>query len=358
MLQRTVTRGAPPAAAIVWRGDAHNASQVRLADTRFAALASALAQEGFAPEPCLYDEAAEPAVESLLVSCAAAIVFVNPLQDGRRRAGLDAILRRVAQAGTLLGAHPDVIDRLGVKAVLWQARELGCGSEVAFWASFDDFARHFPARLASGPQVLKPNRGNGGQGVWRIEANGSVDVTVQAADGDAAPRTMSLASLIEARRGDFAEAGGLVDQVWLPRIAEGMVRCYMAGERVCGFGAQQVRALAPANAGAGGPRLYSGPGDARFQRLRALMENEWTPGLCQALGLEADDLPVIWDADFLLGDKDAAGQDSYVLCEINASAVFPLPQSGPAAIAKALAARLARVEGAVVASPPAGEKAS
>jgi len=50
-------------------------------------------------------------------------------------------------------------------------------------------------------------------------------------------------------------------------------------------------------------------------------------------------LPVLWDCDFLLGPKDAAGQDTYVLCEINASSVSPFPDSAVAPIAAATLAR-------------------
>jgi hypothetical protein len=60
------------------------------------------------------------------------------------------------------------------------------------------------------------------------------------------------------------------------------------------------------------------------------------------LALSLDELPVIWDADFLLGPKNAAGQDSYILCEINASSVFPIPDEAPDAIAATLLKRLAR----------------
>jgi hypothetical protein len=120
----------------------------------------------------------------------------------------------------------------------------------------------------------------------------------------------------------------------------------MSGDRVAGFGAQKVKALAPPEAGPGGPRLYSGPEDPRFQRLRGLMEQDWAPGLCRLLAIEPDDLPLIWDADFLLGPKTPAGEDSYVLCEINASAVFPMPAEAPAAIARTLADRLAASAGA------------
>ena len=75
------------------------------------------------------------------------------------------------------------------------------------------------------------------------------------------------------------------------------------------------------------------------------MERDWTPGLCRVLGLDPKRLPLIWDADFLLGPKHADGQDRYVLCEINASSVFPIPDEAPRAIARALRQRLQRAAG-------------
>jgi hypothetical protein len=273
------------------------------------------------------------------------------VQEGLRRGALDALLRDVAARGVLVSGHPDVIDRLGVKAVLWRTRELGWGSDVHFHEDAAGFAQAFPARLADGPRVLKPNRGNGGQGVWKVEAAGEGLVRVEAADGDPPPRTLSFEALFAARAPDFAEAGGLVDQAWQPRIGEGMVRCYMAGDRLAGFGRQKVRALAP-DAGASGPRLYSGPEDPRFQRLRGLMEHDWTPGICRILGLAPDELPVIWDADFLLGQKHADGLDRYVLCEINASSVFPIPETAPQAMARLLRGRLGIERRAVPAAQP------
>ena len=42
---------------------------------------------------------------------------------------------------------------------------------------------------------------------------------------------------------------------------------------------------------------------------------------------DADSLPTLWDCDFLLGPKQADGQDTYVLCEINVCSVAPDPES-------------------------------
>ena len=322
--------------AIVWRGDERDRRELRLVDCRFAAVADALTQAGFAPEACVYHEAASAAVRAQLLGVGAVLVFVNPLQEGLRRYQLDALLREIAAAGVRVSAHPDVIDKMGVKAVLWRTRDLGWGSDVHFHDEATDFAKSFPGRLAAGARVLKPNRGNGGHGVWRVEAAGVGKVRIQAADGDPTPRILSLPALIAARTPDFHEAGGLVDQAYQPTLTEGMVRCYMSGDRVAGFGAQQVRALAPAEAGPSGPRLYSGPEDTRFQRLRASMERDWTPGLARRLAIDPDDLPAIWDADFFLGPRIAGGEDGYVLCEINVSSVFPIPQEAPVAIAETL----------------------
>jgi hypothetical protein len=37
------------------------------------------------------------------------------------------------------------------------------------------------------------------------------------------------------------------------------------------------------------------------------------------LQITAEELPLIWDADFLYGPKNFDGEDTYVLCEINVS---------------------------------------
>jgi hypothetical protein len=77
-----------------------------------------------------------------------------------------------------------------------------------------------------------------------------------------------------------------------------------------------------------------------FQRLRELMEGDWIPRLADMLDIERRSLPIIWDADFLYGPRTASGEDTYVLCEINVSSVFPIPDQAPEKIAKLVEARL------------------
>ena len=62
--------------------------------------------------------------------------------------------------------------------------------------------------------------------------------------------------------------------------------------------------------------------------------------MCRVLSIDSTELPVIWDADFMYGPKDAAGQDTYVLCEINISSVYPFPDEALMPLAEETSRRL------------------
>lgn len=62
--------------------------------------------------------------------------------------------------------------------------------------------------------------------------------------------------------------------------------------------------------------------------------------MLRVLDLDVDSLPVLWDADFLYGPKTASGEDTYVLCEINVSAVYPFPDGALGPLAEEVARRL------------------
>ena len=94
-----------------------------------------------------------------------------------------------------------------------------------------------------------------------------------------------------------------------------------------------------------GPRIMHGADTAPFQALRAKMEAEWAPQMMATLGIDTESLPIIWDADFLYGPRTASGEDSYVLCEINVSSVFAIPDQAPAAIAHLALRRLRSARG-------------
>lgn len=157
---------------------------------------------------------------------------------------------------------------------------------------------------------------------------------------------MSLGAFIE-RCGDyFAWSGSLVSQPYVPRLRDGMIRCYLVQGEVVGFCHQRPRGLLDSDEAVAAPTSRStmeGPEAPAYRSLRKQVENEWVPQMLEVLGLEADMLPAIWDADFLYGPRTASGADTYVLCEINVSAVWPFP---PQAIPRIAAAATARMESA------------
>jgi hypothetical protein len=145
----------------------------------------------------------------------------------------------------------------------------------------------------------------------------------------------------------FAAGGCIVDQPFQPRLPDGMIRCYMGTDKVVGFGHQLIKALIPpppegpdSEAAQPGPRIMHPASAEPFQALRAKMESEWTPQMMATLGIDVASLPIIWDADFLYGPRTASGEDTYVLCEINVSSVFAIPDQAPAEIARLVAARV------------------
>ena len=110
-------------------------------------------------------------------------------------------------------------------------------------------------------------------------------------------------------------------------------------DRVAGFGHQAINALFPAAAGDAppppGPRLYSGADDSRFQELRHRLEGGWVEMLCSRVGVDPVRLPLLWDLDFLLGERGEHEPERYVLCEINVSSVSPFPESAIAPLVEA-----------------------
>lgn len=155
--------------AILSRGDAAARRDATSRNSRFADVFAALADVGIEARPTIYDETFADAVREQLLALDGVLVWVNPIQDGRNRAGLDALLRDVAARGIWVSAHPDVILKMGTKEVLYRTRSMGWGSDTALYQTAEAMRSELPTRLAAGPRVIKRNRGNGGQGVWKVE---------------------------------------------------------------------------------------------------------------------------------------------------------------------------------------------
>jgi hypothetical protein len=339
--------------AILWRGDRQTREAATPSNNRLHRVFEELAKVGIHAEPCVYDEETADDVLSQLLNGDGVLVWVDPIANGKNRLALDGLLRSVAQQGVRVSAHPDAILRMGTKQVLYDTKHLGWGTDVRLYRTATAFREQFPECLrSSGPRVLKQYRGNGGNGVWKVEllaqaSAGTETVRVLHALRGSTPEDLSLDRFLARCETYFADGGLIIDQPYQARLPDGMIRCYVAADKVVGFGHQLIKALIPpppegpdAPQAQPGPRIMHGPDAVAFQGLREKMESEWIPQMMQTLDIEPCLLPIIWDADFLYGPCDSSGADTYVLCEINVSSVFPIPDGAPVEIARLAKKRL------------------
>jgi hypothetical protein len=312
----------------------------------------ALAELDVAVDAMVYDDERREEVFDRLVRVDGVLVWVDPLGYDADRRVLDSLLREAACRGVWVSAHPDTIEKMGTKEVLFHTRTLGWGVDTQLYVSMADLREHFPPRLASGrARVVKQNRGNGGIGVWKVAVRDAgtealtpspqTMVRVQhAAPRDDATEDMTLGEFM-ARCGQYLTSDGkLIDQPFLPHLDRGMVRAYLVKEHVVGFARQHPAPTAQSVLGLPSAKTMYDAGHQELAELRRRLEVEWVPGLRSLVGLEANELPFLWDADFLYGSPAADGGDTYVLCEINVSSVLPYPDAAPEALAAAVRDRL------------------
>jgi hypothetical protein len=332
---------------ILWRGNRD--APVDMQGNRLRPLFEAFAALRVDAEPVVFSDEAVDDVREQLQRLDGVLVWVDPIMGEQDRTKLDALLRDVSSAGVWVSAHPDVILKMGTKEVLYRTRDVGWGGDVHLYATLDEMQEQLPARLATGPRVLKQYRGNGGIGVWKVElvsgASAPVVRVQHARERTSATEDMQLSEFIDRCAQYFFGSGLMIDQPFQPRIAEGMIRCYMIHGKLIGFAHQEPDGLTagslPGNVlGLPAKKTMFQASEPRFKALRSKMESEWVPAMQRLLEIDTKSLPAIWDADFLYGRKTEAGDDTYILCEINVSSVLPFPDHAVGPLAEAALARV------------------
>ncbi len=339
-----------PKVALLWHGDREARNTATLVGHRFSGVAQVLRGVGIEAEPAVYNDEFADEVRDQLSGVDGVLVWVNPIEQECDRTILDNLLRELSGKGVFVSAHPDVILKMGTKEVLFLTREMRWGCDTQLYSTIEQFREQLPASLAKGkPRVLKQYRGNGGNGVWKVEKHPSDPelIRVRHALRGSIEQDLPLAEFFNQFEVYFNGSGRIIDQPYQDRLIDGMVRCYLTGDKVVGFGRQAINALFPAPSGCAsghapqpGPRHYYPPDTTAFQPIKMKMENEWLDAMCHILHIEPESLPIIWDADFLFGPKTSSGDDTYVLCEINVSSVYPFPDEALEPIAVATRERL------------------
>ncbi|PID97660.1 MAG: hypothetical protein CSA83_02310 [Actinomycetales bacterium] len=241
-------------------------------------------------------------------------------------------LRKLSDAGLVGMSHPDAMNNFGAKDALVKLADTDLvPNDTYAYYTVEDFRKTFPSSISYGERVLKQNRGSTGEGIWRVQ----IEESIAYQPGDSLPLdtklkcTEAVDNHVEYNSlGDFitfceqyivGENGMLVDMRFMPRIKEGEIRILLIGDKpifvVHKKPAEGADAFS-ATLFSGAKYTYDKPED--WAELMQLF-NESLPVISDKLG--GFDIPLIWTADFMLGDKDAAGNDTYVLGEINCSCV-------------------------------------
>lgn len=331
---------------LLWRAewDPVDASSSIVDTCKLRGVFAAFSALGVDAEPVVYSDETVESVRDQLLALDGVLVWVNPIEQGRDRSRLDPLLREAAAAGVWVSAHPNVILKLGTKEVLVDTKDLSWSTDTHLYRTAEELREQLPTRLAgAGPLVLKQHRGMGGEGIWKIElvdANGS-QVRVQHAAKNSVPELLEIDEFLRRCEPYFAGAGLMVEQPFQPRLGEGMIRAYLTHDEVVGFTHQYPRGLLPPDASDRPTTKEFEPASApAYTELRTRLESEWVPELQRILGIKTDSLPVIWDADFLFGPKTDSGDDTFVLCEINASSTFAFPEHAMPIVAQAAVRRI------------------
>jgi len=275
------------------------------------------------------------------------IVRCNPGQiaaAGGNQKRFDAAMMRLAET-RYVWPTADVMEKMGAKDALCKITHLDFGLEdTSCYYSPEDMWAMFRKNIAFQPRVVKQNRGSSGEGIWvaklksgeycqsfgdRECADDEMLVLTEACDNHTEEHT--LGEFVEfcvngrnEKSGEWKsigigryfeggrEAGGqMVDQRFLPKIAEGEVRFLMVGMEAVriehyvylgGVGGETVTTV------------YQ-PDAPEFAELRQKLEDE-VPNIMAALGLEMKQLPSLWAADFIPIDGH---RSPWVVGEFNCS---------------------------------------
>ena len=338
--------------ALILYGDG-NSTRNAFTEDNFKGLAEALSEADFNVESVLYHHAKAKQLKNDLTRFDAVLSWVDPkerLERGIDNLNLDDILLSISQEGVYVSTHPDIILKIGTKKVLYSTRNMDWGGDVEVYFNYDDFEKQFAASLNSlNVRILKQYRGESGRGIFKVYLKDSENKIISVTPATTSVEELYSTSDFHKEFKKYFENGGLIiNQEWAKGITNGMVRCYLTGTKVSGFGYQETVALCPLSDNPKetsirpiSRRFYFSENCGLFQDLRKIMEEKWVPQLQEIHSVADESMPLLWDIDLFINDVNTSHTiEKYSLCEMNVSCVSPFPPSCVSYIVSELKARL------------------
>ena len=272
------------------------------------------------------------------------------------QAKLDALLTELSDKGVLVMSTPELIRAMGAKDALVKIKHLQVGMEdTAVYTTPEQLMEGFRKSIAFQPRVLKQNRGSQGEGIWICKlqdeskycqnfGDAIVDldtpiVLMEAFDNHVETHTVAefIEFCLNGRNelsgewsstgiGKYLEGGiesgaMLVDQRFLPRIVEGEVRVTMVGSELIGLVHKKPQEGGLSCTLQSGAIYTNYPTDApEFSPLVDKFRTD-IPHILEGFGMTDQPLPLLWTADFIYGEPDENGTDTFYVGEFNCSCV-------------------------------------
>jgi len=275
-----------------------------------------------------------------LKSFDATIVRCNQGQiaaDGGDQKKFDDGMRELRNSGKQMWMSPDAFEALGTKDALVKLSALNMGLEdTAAYGTTEDFAAGLKKTLAFQPRVIKQRNGSAGDGVWVVKlkegnygaelgerecGDDEVLALVEAKDGHEEEKT--VAEFVEMCGKYLGEGGGVVDQRFCPRIAEGEVRLSCIGDQLMGVVHRKpAEGGVSAVGGTGSTFEFFGPDEEKFKAISAKFFEE-LPQVMPAMGFTDEPLPLWWNADLILASAEgtAPEEEKWIVGDINCACV-------------------------------------
>ena len=306
-------------------------------DDHYAPVAKALADAGFDVETVLYHDSKIEQLKTDLAKYDVVLGWVDPVIPGSNRCNLDPVLQEVADKGVFVSAHPEVTLKIGTKKILYTTKDMDWGGDIKLYSDFEDFKERFlPSFDNKTIRVLKQYRGSSGSGIFKVRlTNNGESIHVLPAQSRYEERILSKNDFYNELSIYFENGGCMIDQKWVDGIGNGVVRCFVTGNRVGCFSYNESVALCPDPVDPSKRRPFgSGYSFTKecglFQDLRKIMETKWIPQLKEIHSIPEEKVPLLWDFDFFINDVNEQNTEKkYTLCEINVSCVHVYPQYIP-----------------------------
>ncbi len=159
-----------------------------------------------------------------------------------------------------------------------------------------------------------------------------------AAPRDDITEDVDLGAFMARWDGFFVDGGGLIDQPFVSRVSDGMIRVYLVRDQVVGFALQQPDPAMDPDRVLGlpsGKTMFN----EDYPAFGSFAPN-WNETGCPACSHPQRCRQTISRSSGTPTSSTARRADAYLLCEINVSSVLPFPPHAPSALARAIETRL------------------